>query len=126
MGAEHVCILLDQPFDGVDVFHSTNGFAHFSANSPHLLVYDASVILLLDYDSGITRHTVPPRGCYFTNQAVLSGSIHADLYGARSSGPFEPVEITSADARMHRGLGPASGGLMPSVHRPYLDVLRAK
>jgi hypothetical protein len=122
-GAEHVCILLDEPFDGVSQFHSTNGFAQFSASSPHLIVYDATVIVLLDYSSSQSYHIVPPRHCYFTKQSIAAGCIDSEFYGSRSCGRFEPIALTVAADRMRLGLGPAAGGLMPSVHKPYLTWL---
>jgi hypothetical protein len=119
-GSEHVCILLDEPFDDVSQFHSTTGFVQFSESSHHLVVYDATVIVLLDYGSNQSYQFVPPRDCYFTNVSIAAGCIASEFYGSRSCSRFESIPLAAAGNRMRPGFGPAAGGLMPSVHKPSL------
>ena len=49
MGASHIRVRLDEPFLGVRDFHSTNGSAVFSPDGERLLVWDACVLLRLEF-----------------------------------------------------------------------------
>lgn len=121
MSSSHVRVRLEQPISDVRDFHSTNGHALFSDEGEMLLISDARMLILLNYESGAALHCYPPMGRYFRRPSIVGDLISAGLYSANGdSASFGPIAVS--DPQWKAGLGRAGKGLLPSVHMPYYNA----
>jgi len=118
MCASHIRVSLDREFEGVKDFFSTNGNIAFSKEYRVAIVYDACIIILLNYETGKVYNFTPLGGCYISKPVFSGHGVVFDLVGS-SCKQTQKFVLNFDSADFIPGLGKAKKGLLPSINIAY-------
>ncbi len=114
MGAYTVKFKLDRKFRGVDTFLTTNGEAMFDEKKPYLIIYDAVVILVFDYEKKELYNIETKKPYLFRKAEINNGKVIYTTENYQTS-TTETVAIDLDTHKLSPGYGRINNGKFPSA-----------
>lgn len=115
MGCSSIHFTLDRKFRGVNKFYSTNGEAQFDDKLPYLIIHDALVILIFDFNAKEV-YNVESANPVFILSAKISNGILTVKTNDYKSGENKTFVMDVKKEKLPVGYGKVSNGKMPSTY----------
>ena len=121
MGAETVEMILPFRIDGISRLFSTNGQLKKCENDSEVYLWDATVILKVDFNEKTVGHFLPSKHKYISDFVVAMDTVDLELYGTFSR--VKKLVLPIPDFKFTNGFGPVINGCFPSAYVPHIDTI---